>query len=219
MYKFFKTGALCAALLLTAADAGAARRKPSKLSAGNIDEIVAAMTPEEKANLIVGMSRSFSEAERADVGYTERIVAGAAGTTYPVERLGITPVVFADGPAGVRIDPRREGDEKTYFCTGVPIGTLLAASWNDELVADVGAVIGNEAKEYGVDVLLAPGLNIMRNPLCGPELRILLRRSAAGRENRGGLCPGRTARRRGHLRQALCGQQPGDQPAGATTLA
>lgn len=47
-----------------------------------------------------------------------------------------------------------------------------------------------------------------------PELRILLRRSAAGRENRGGLCPGRTARRRGHLRQALCGQQPGDQPAG-----
>lgn len=91
MYKFFKTGALCAALLLTAADAGAARRKPSKLSAGNIDEIVAAMTPEEKANLIVGMSRSFSEAERADVGYTERIVAGAAGTTYPVERLGITP--------------------------------------------------------------------------------------------------------------------------------
>src|SRR5699024_9599253 len=93
--------------------------------------------------------------------------AGAAGTTYPVERLGITPIVFADGPAGVRIDPRREGDEKTYFCTGVPIGTLLAASWNDELVADVGAVIGNEAKEYGVDILLAPGLNIMRNPLCG----------------------------------------------------
>ncbi len=167
MYNYFKTVALCAALLLTAADAGAARRKPLKLSAANIDEIVAAMTHEEKANLIVGMSRSFSDAERADVGYTERIVAGAAGTTYPVERLGITPVVFADGPAGVRIDPRREGDEKTYFCTGVPIGTLLAASWNDELVADVGAVIGNEAKEYGVDVLLAPGLNIMRNPLCG----------------------------------------------------
>ena len=122
MYKFFKTGALCAALLLTAADAGATRRKPSKLSAGNIGEIVAAMTLEEKANLIVGMSRSFSESERADVGYTERIVAGAAGTTYSVEQLGITPIVFADGPAGVRIDPRREGDEKTYFCTGVPIG-------------------------------------------------------------------------------------------------
>ena len=107
MYKFFKTGALCAALLLTAADAGAARRKPLKLSAANIDEIVAAMTHEEKANLIVGMSRSFSESERADVGYTERIVAGAAGTTYSVEQLGITPIVFADGPAGVRIDPRR----------------------------------------------------------------------------------------------------------------
>ena len=133
----------------------------------SLDDVIAAMTLEEKAHLVIGTGMAGFTGDSAVIGETKALVPGAAGTTYPIERLGIPAVVLADGPAGLRINPKREGDSATYYCTHFPIGTLLASTWNQELVESVGKAIGNEVLEYGADVLLAPALNTHRNPLCG----------------------------------------------------
>ena len=139
-----------------------------KLNENNIDEVIAAMTLDEKARLIVGTGMAgINSGDSAVVGETRSIVPGAAGTTYPIPRLGIPAVVLADGPAGLRISPTRDNDTATYYCTHFPIGTMLASTWNPGLVEEIGQAIGDEVLEYGVDVLLAPALNIHRNPLCG----------------------------------------------------
>jgi beta-glucosidase len=119
----------------------------------NIEEILNAMTIEEKVSLLVGGPGN--------------LVPGAAGYTREIERLGIPMTVLADGPAGLRIQPKREGTDQTFYCTGFPTSTLLASSWDPELVETVTTAMGNEVLEYGVDVLLAPGMNLHRNPLCG----------------------------------------------------
>lgn len=127
-----------------------------KLTKDNIDEVLKAMTLEEKATLAVG------------TGWNNKVIVnGAAGATQAITRLGIPQTVLSDGPAGMRIDPTRKGDNKTYYCTGFPIGTLLACTWDPSAVSEVTAAIGNEVKEYGADVLLAPGMNLQRNPLNG----------------------------------------------------
>ena len=138
-----------------------------QLGKDSIDDVIAAMTIEEKAHMVIGTGMAGFSGDDPVIGETRNIVPGAAGTTYPIERLGIPAIVLADGPAGLRINPLREGDEHTYYCTHFPIGTLLASTWNRDLVEQVGNAIGEEVLEYGVDVLLAPALNIHRNPLCG----------------------------------------------------
>ena len=138
----------------------------TKLRADNIDEVLKAMTLEEKAKLLVGGANKFFSTT-AVVGSEADLVAGAAGTSPEIPRLGIPATVLTDGPAGVRIDPTREGDSKTYYATAFPIGTCLASTWNTELVRKVGEAIGNETKEYRCDVILGPGMNLHRNPLCG----------------------------------------------------
>lgn len=156
--------ALSAGLLFAGCNSGGL-----KLAEDNIDEVVAAMTLEEKALLVtgVGMDAKDSTSQSATVGESAERVPGAAGSTHAIPRLGIPSIVLSDGPAGLRINPTREGDKNTYYCTHFPIGTLLSSTWNQELVEEVGKSIGQETLEYGADVLLAPALNIHRNPLCG----------------------------------------------------
>ena len=138
----------------------------TQLRADNIDEVLKAMTLEEKAKLLVGGANNFFGAN-AVVGGEADLVAGAAGTSPAIPRLGIPATVLTDGPAGVRINPTRKGTDKTYYATAFPIGSCLASTWNTELVSKVGEAIGNETKEYRCDVILGPGMNLHRNPLCG----------------------------------------------------
>ena len=133
----------------------------------NQEEVLAKMSLEDKAHFVIGSGMAGFSGDDAVIGATKDLVPGAAGTTYPLDSLGIPAIVLADGPAGLRIDATREGDSATYYCTHFPIGTLLASTWNTQLIEEVGQAIGEEVKEYGADVLLAPALNIMRNPLCG----------------------------------------------------
>ena len=154
-------------ILSAAAAIVACGPKTPQLGKSSIDKVIDAMTIEEKAHLLIGTGMAGEGGDNPVIGMTQNIVPGAAGTTYPIERLGIPAIVLSDGPAGLRINPTREGDSQTYYCTHFPIGTLLASTWNQELVESVGQSIGNEVLEYGADVLLAPALNIHRNPLCG----------------------------------------------------
>lgn len=135
-----------------------------KLNANNIDEVIKAMTLQEKIELCVGTHRA---SDISQGGKYADVVAGVAGATIGIPRLGIPYTLLADGPAGLRINPMRPYDSNTYYCTHFPIGTCLSSSWNTDLVTSVGAAIGDEVHRYGVDVLLAPGVCIHRNPLCG----------------------------------------------------
>ncbi|MCE2617578.1 glycoside hydrolase family 3 C-terminal domain-containing protein [Phocaeicola oris] len=138
-----------------------------QLQADNIDEIIQSMTLDEKVHLLVGTGMPGVAIGMPVIGATRSLVPGAAGTTYPIPRLGIPAIVLSDGPAGLRIDPKRDFYSKTYYCTWFPIGTCLSSSWNTNLVQMVGKAIGEEVRDYGADVLLAPANNIHRNPLCG----------------------------------------------------
>ena len=99
-------------------------------------------------------------------------VPGAAGETADLwEKYGIPPISLADGPAGIRIAQSvkdEAGDVVRYqLCTAFPVGSLLACSWDMELLARFGQAVAREMAEYGVEIWLAPGMNIHRNPLCG----------------------------------------------------
>ena len=147
-----------------------AQARSPQLGKNSVEEVIAAMTTEEKVRLVVGMGFVFphpSLQTEEDRNTPER-VPGAAGRTHAIPRLGIPSLTFADGPAGVRINAVRGRDTiHTYYATGFPIATLLASSWDTDLVNRVGVAMGSEVRDYGIDILLAPGMNIHRNPLGG----------------------------------------------------
>lgn len=135
-----------------------------------VKQVIAAMTLEEKAKFLVGNGFRMPGArpQGPTIGQTQDKVPGAAGTTFPIPRLGIPSIVESDGPAGLRIQPIRNNDSsKTYYATAFPVATLLASTWDTALVKQVGVAFGSEVRDYGVDILLAPALNIHRNPLGG----------------------------------------------------
>ena len=139
-----------------------------QLGKSPIKEVIAAMTLEEKAKLVVGNGFHMPGRGQQGTQQTPDKVPGAAGSTFAIPRLGIPSIVVSDGPAGVRIDPIRNNDSsKTYYATAFPVATLLASTWDTALVKKVGIAFGSEVHDYGIDILLAPAMNIHRNPLGG----------------------------------------------------
>ncbi len=145
----------------------ATAQKAPQYEKASIEELIKAMTPREKANLLVGPGMPGYAGLVPLEGEPDVRVLGEAGGNDEIPRLGIPETVFADGPAGLRIEPKRKNDPNTYYATAFPVGTALASTWNTDLIESVGEAMGEEVKEYGVDVLLAPALNIHRNPLNG----------------------------------------------------
>ena len=153
------------------------QKRVESLSKDSIKKAIQEMTLEQKAYFVTGTGMSLQDSPAAKdeapvpgapvVGQTRNLVPGAAGTTYEIPELGITAMVMADGPAGLRISPTRKDSSATYYCTAFPVATLLASTWDTDLVYRVGQAMGNEVLEYGADVLLGPAMNIHRNPLCG----------------------------------------------------
>lgn len=120
-----------------------------------IDSLISQMTLEEK----IGM-----------------IHASSSFTSGGVERLGIPELVMSDGPHGVRHEHGRDWEVDSnidFKCTYQPTGICLAATWNKELGYQFGSVLGSEAKARGKDIILGPGINILRSPLCGRNFEYL----------------------------------------------
>jgi beta-glucosidase len=182
-----------AAAIILPASILAQEQQVPQLGKASVKQVVAAMTLEEKAKLVVGMGFKMPGAAPARRSNTDRPksdsvskegfqlppvdptdaaipekVAGAAGRTHAIPRLGIPSMTLSDGPAGVRIDPFRNGDSsRSYYATAFPVGTLLASSWDTALVQKVGTAFGSEIRDFGIDIILGPGMNIHRNPLGG----------------------------------------------------
>ena len=160
-----------------------------------LEDLVAQLSVKELANLCVGTERLDDDANV--VGCASDRVIGAAGETWSdlEESRKIPVLILADGPAGLRLQPHfkttAEGkkisggevfgmsyrsfpenlpaDTVDYYqyCTAIPIASTLAQSWDMDLIKEMGEIVGEEMQQFGVQLWLAPGMNIHRNPLCG----------------------------------------------------
>lgn len=172
--------------LLTAADVKAGRC--------TVEELTAQLTVEEMADLCVGTLRAEGTIVG---GASHSVPGAAGDSSSIIkESRGVKNMILADGPAGLRLQPVFKTDKAgnllpggrvmgnmvqpfspeyndensdTYYqyCTAIPIGWALAQSWNMELLKEIGSMVGKEMEEFGVDLWLAPAMNIHRNPLCG----------------------------------------------------
>lgn len=136
--------------------------KPEKNSGGTLDDVVSGNLSLD--DFIASLSLEELEALTRGHGmmnsrYGASGNAGAFGGIIPslIEK-GVEPIITTDGPSGLRLN---------RYASLLPCGTALASTWNTELVKELYSVLADEMKRFGSDVLLAPGMNIHRNPLCG----------------------------------------------------
>ena len=129
-----------------------------QLKADNIDDVVKAMTLEEKCHMVLGRGMHYNDDDK---------FPGTAGSTFFVERLGIPETYCADSQQGLRMNAKRAWDHNDYYPTDFVASMTLASTWDREAAFRVGQGIGNEVREFGLDWILSPAMNLIRNPLCG----------------------------------------------------
>lgn len=143
-----------------------------QLNKTNVKEIIKALTLDEKVKLVVGMGMYIPGAPAGllppNDPEDDKIapkVPGTSGRTHAINRLGIPSLTLSDGPAGIHFMDL--SNAKPKYATAIPIGTLLASTWDTIMTKKAGEILGREAKDYGIDIVLTPAFNIQRNPLGG----------------------------------------------------
>ena len=156
MKKIHKFNLVCMAVAIMCG--GSLRVSAQQLKAENIDEVVKAMTLEEKCHMVLGRGMHYNDDDK---------FPGTAGSTFFVDRLGIPETYCADSQQGLRMNAKRAWDHRDYYPTDFVASMTLASTWDREAAFKVGQGIGNEVREFGLDWILSPAMNLIRNPLCG----------------------------------------------------
>lgn len=162
----------------------------------NTDEKVKLLSDEQLASLVIGCSDSNNRDTIGASSRTIPGAAGETNGSFQGTPYNINYIVMADGPAGLRLKkhyqvsqngeiqksdilssieggmfaPEKYSKDSTdyyQYCTALPVGTLLAQTYNVKMLEKIGKMISEEMSEFGINVWLAPGINIHRNPLCG----------------------------------------------------
>lgn len=181
--------------LLTTEKTGVLTIADVKADKCTVEDLVAQLTVEEMAQMCVGTMRMGEGSIVGNASQLVPGAAGDSSPVL-YESRGIKNMILADGPAGLRLQPHfktnkkgelipggsvfgdtiepfpadideSEVDNYYQYCTAIPIGWSIAQAWNDSLAQKAGDMIGKEMEQFGVDLWLAPALNIHRNPLCG----------------------------------------------------
>ncbi len=160
------------------------------------EEVAAFVDKLEVDQLIELATGDISKAQGSNIGAAGNSVPGSAAETSGCAiKQGLAGIVLADGPAGLRLNKTyqavdgkpmsmpfamaiedgffargafdKKGETYYQYCTAIPVGTVLAQTWDIEIIKECGKAVAQEMDEFGVTLWLAPGMNIHRNPLCG----------------------------------------------------
>ena len=142
----------------------------------SMEEFAAQLDAAQLADLCCGTGWGVQDENNPVIGASSESVPGAAGeTTHALESYGVSSIVLADGPGGVRITQQFEatdlesGEKRQvyHYCTAWPVGTLLAQAFDPEILEQVGCGMAADMQAMRIDLLLGPGMNIQRDPMCG----------------------------------------------------
>ena len=132
-----------------------------------VKDLLSKMTLEEKIGMTVGDGKFLPAVDPKTIEVGKGIIVANQRAKLVIPRLSVRNTAMSDGPAGLNRHPREEGEKDYQYTTAFPTATCLASTWNTGLVEEIGKAFGNEALEYDYDLILAPGVNIHRNPKDG----------------------------------------------------